>query len=135
MNDTSHLKPPPERSFGLLFTAVFIGLGLFGIWKKWGQNASLAWIVAGVIVALVTLLAPRLLAPFNMAWFKLGLLLSKIVSPLVLGIIFFGILTPVAFVMRIAGRDVLRLKRLPSDSYWVARTPPGPAPDSFKNQF
>ena len=83
----------------------------------------------------MTLAAPRLLAPFNLAWFKLGLLMGKVVSPIVLGIIFFVLLTPVAVIGRLFGRDELRLKRKAVQSYWIERVPPGPDGDSFKNQF
>ena len=84
---------------------------------------------------ILTLLAPQWLRPFNRAWFLLGELLGKIVSPIVLGVIFFLLITPVALVGRLLGRDELRLKRKPVNSYWVDRTPPGPEADSFKNQF
>lgn len=128
-------KLPSERSFGLLFTAVFAGLGVYFFYKGGIQSASVVWFAASVVVGLITLCAPRLLVPFNKAWFLLGQLLGKIVSPIVLGILFFGFLTPVAFITRLAGRDVLRLKRQTVSSYWIERTPPGPATDSFKNQF
>jgi len=76
-----------------------------------------------------------LLTPLNKAWMKLGDLLGKVISPIVLGIIFFVLLAPVALVTRLLGRDELRLKMSNSSSYWIDRTPPGPAGDSFKNQF
>jgi hypothetical protein len=66
---------------------------------------------------------------------KLGELMGKVVSPLVLGVIFFVLLTPVGLIGRLLGRDELRLKRTNSESYWIDRVPPGPAGDSFKNQF
>ena len=61
--------------------------------------------------------------------------MGKVVSPIVLGLIFFGMLTPVGIIGRLLGRDELRLKKAPVTSYWIDRDPPGPAPDSFKNQF
>lgn len=128
-------KLPSERRFGALFTLVFAALGTWGHYKGWASSASIAWFAAAGVVALVTIAAPRLLAPFNLAWFKLGLLMGKVVSPIVLGIIFFVILTPVAFIGRLLGRDELHLKRKPAQSYWIDRVPPGPEGDSFKNQF
>ena len=108
------------------------GLGHF-------KGSSQLWInfCAGlaVMVALVTSAAPKLLAPFNRAWFALGQLMGRVVSPIVLGAIFFLILTPVALIMRLFGRDELRLKRKASDSYWVDRHHDTPAAESFKNQF
>lgn len=126
---------PSVRSFGVLFTAVFAVLAVYGYIKGWGQGAWISLTALGVLTALTTLLFPGLLAPFNRGWFLLGNLLGKIVSPIVLGLIFFLILSPVGFVTRIFGRDALRLKRQGVSSYWIDRTPPGPAPDSFKNQF
>jgi low temperature requirement protein LtrA len=78
---------------------------------------------------------PRLLAPFNRAWHRLGLLLGKVISPIVLGVIFFLVITPVAVVTRLAGRDALRLRKRSVRSHWVERAPPGPGPSSFRNQF
>ncbi len=128
-------KLPSERSFGFLFTVVFAGLGAYYFYKGWAQSACVTWLAASLAVGLVTLCAPRMLAPFNKAWFLLGQLLGKIVSPVVLGIIFFCLLTPIAVITRLFGRDVLRLKRQAVSSFWVERIPPGPASDSFKNQF
>lgn len=135
MSLTSDPKLPSERRFGALFTLVFAVLGAWGHYKGGNPAASNALFVAAAVVALVTLAAPRLLAPFNLAWFKLGLLMGKVVSPIVLGIIFFVILTPVSAVSRLLGRDELRLKRKAVQSYWIDRVPPGPDGDSFKNQF
>lgn len=126
---------PSERSFGLLFTAVFAAAALYGLLKHGSAAAAGMLFGAALIFALLTLFAPAVLAPLNRAWFQLGLLLGKIVSPIVLGVIFFGLLTPVALVARMAGRDELRLKRRDQASYWLERIPPGPAADSFKNQF
>ena len=135
MSLTSDPKLPSERRFGALFTLVFAAIGAWGHYKGGSAAASNAWFVAAAVVALVTLAAPRLLAPCNLAWFKLGLLMGKVVSPIVLGIIFFVLLTPVAVIGRLFGRDELRLKRKAVQSYWIERVPPGPDGDSFKNQF
>ncbi len=127
---------PSERRFGALFTVVFSLAGIYGYFVKgWSSGVVIALFAASLIVAVVSLVAPALLAPFNKAWFKLGLLLGKIVSPLVLGLIFFVLLTPVGVIGRLLGRDELRLKKAPVTSWWIDRSPPGPAPDSFKNQF
>ena len=82
------------------------------------------------------MLAPKLLAPFNRLWARFGLLLHRITSPLVLGIMFFAVITPMGWIMRALGKDLLRLKIDPAaTSYWIARTPPGPTPESLKDQF
>lgn len=94
-----------------------------------------ALILAGVFL-LLSLLLPASLAPLNRLWTKFGMLLHHIVSPLALGILFFLVVTPIALIMRIFGKDPLRLRLDRSaSSYWIERTPPGPAADSLKNQF
>jgi hypothetical protein len=76
------------------------------------------------------------LRPLNRAWLKLGLLLSKIVSPVVMMVLFYATVTPVGVLMRWAGKDPLRLRRdAAATSYWIPREPPGPAPNSMKQQF
>jgi len=128
-------KLPSERSFGFFFTAIFAGLAVYHFYKGWAQSASVAWLAASFVVGFVTFVAPRALVPFNKAWFLLGQLLGKIVNPIVLGIVFFGLLTPIAFVTRLFGRDALRLKRQAVSSFWIERTPPGPSSDSFNTPF
>ena len=128
---------PSERSFGLLFSAVFALLAGYGWWfKGWSLVIVLVLVAVAVAFVLLGFVAPKVLRPLNWLWFQLGQLLGKIVSPVVLGAIFFLILTPVSLVSRLFGRDELRLKRKASQtSYWLDRAPPGPKPESFKNQF
>jgi len=85
--------------------------------------------------SVATLLSPQLLAPLNRLWYGLGVLLGKIISPIVLGLIFFVLITPVSLVTRLFGRDELKMKKRNVESYWVDRSPPGPPSDSFKNQY
>ena len=135
---TDHPQPlPSERSFGLLFGAVFALLAAYGwFYKGWSLAVVLSLVAVGVAFVLLGFVAPKVLRPLNWLWFQLGQLLGKIVSPIVLGAIFFLILTPVSLLTRLFGRDELRLKRKASQaSYWLDRAPPGPAPESFKNQF
>ena len=88
------------------------------------------------MLVVLALLAPRALAWPNRAWFALGMLMHRIVSPVVLGAIYFLVVTPIAFAMRLAGRDPLdRRREAAKASYWKDRVPPGPKPDSFRNQF
>jgi uncharacterized integral membrane protein len=110
---------------------------LIGAWPL-VHGAGVRWwslAVAGVLLV-VTLAAPALLAVPNRLWARFGLLLNRIVSPVVLGIVFFAVVTPMSLVMRLLGKDPLRLRRSRQDaSYWIAREPPGPKPDSLRNQF
>ncbi len=135
MNYSDSPKLPSERNFGALFTAVFAALALYGYVKDWNLTGCIAWLFASGLSFSLTLYAPHLLRPFNKAWFLLGQLLGNVVSPIVLGAIFFVLLTPIAFITRLRGRDILRLKCRPLVSYWVVRDSPVASPDSFKNQF
>lgn len=126
---------PSERTFGLVFIGIFlIAAGYF--WHK-GYSTTLIELFLGLALAFLicTLAAPKVLRPLNKAWYQLGLILGRFVSPIVLGILFFIVITPVAIVMRLAGRDALLLKKRKVDSYWIDRKPPGPEPESFKEQF
>jgi predicted membrane metal-binding protein len=125
---------PSDRSFGLTFAVVF---GLIGVWLVW--QGGRYWFLAVGIAALFLLAAlalPRVLHPLNVVWMWLGHLLNRVVSPIVMGLIFFGLLTPVAWLMRLRGRDVLHRKfDAKCSSYWVARDPPGPDGSSFPRQY
>lgn len=126
---------PSNRNFGLLFAGVFALLSAYAAYQSAEAFKVYGWLAAGAAVGLVAVVAPNLLTPFNKAWMKLGELMGRVVSPLVLGLIFFALITPVALVTRLFGRDELRLKRTNANTYWIDRAPPGPAGDSFKNQF
>jgi hypothetical protein len=131
-------KPGSDRAFGLVFAGFFLLVSLWPLLARASLHESpRLWALAvAAAFALCAWLAPRLLAPLNLLWFRLGELLHRIVSPIALGAIFFGVVTPFALVMRLFKRDALLLrKRSARPSYWVRREPPGPAPDSFGDQF
>lgn len=127
------IAPPSNRKFGLTFAAVLVVIAARAWWLDRLSVASLS-LAAAALLAALALLAPRALAASNRAWFRFGLLLSRIVSPVIVGAMFLLVVTPVALVMRAAGRDALRL-RSRAGSYWIRRTPPGPPPESFTHQF
>jgi len=123
------MKPalPSDRSFGWTFTGFFTLVALF--FQPWMLALAAA-------TALVTVIRSHWLAPFNRAWMKFGMLLHHVVSPVVLGLIYFGVFTPVALVMRAFGRDAMCRRFEPAQpSYWVRRDPPGPADNSFRDMF
>ncbi len=123
-----------ERSFGLVFAVVFALVCLLPL-KDGAEPRLWAGLVAAAF-AVVSLAAPKLLKPLNKIWFLFGLLLHKIVSPLVMGLLFFVTVTPIALIMRALGKDPLKLRRDPAAaSYWIARQPPGPEPESMRRQF
>lgn len=123
-----------ERSFGLVFTVLFVVIGLWPL--KEGGDAR-PWALGVALAFLATaLLAPRALRPLNLLWFKFGMLLHHVVTPVVMGLVFFLTVTPTGLIMRALGKDPMRLKRDPAArSYWIDRIPPGPAPATMKNQF
>jgi predicted membrane metal-binding protein len=128
------LQGPSNRSFGLLFAGVFALIGLVPL--LFGGVARLWAIVLAAAFLIVTLAFPRVLTPLNRLWMRFGLLLHRIVSPIVLGIMFFGVITPMGVLMRLFGKDPLRLRLdKGAGTYWIERTPPGPAPETFKDQF
>jgi hypothetical protein len=118
---------PSDRSFGWTFTGVFLIVGFF----------LQPWLFAlALLTGAVTLTRAHWLAPLNRAWMKLGMLLHHVVSPVVMGIMFFGLFTPMGWVMRRFGWDAMKRTWQPgAASYWIRRDPPGPAEDSFKDPF
>ena len=134
LHRSEEAKTSSDRSFGLTFAAVG---AILGLWPLWHGQAPRWWLL-GLVLALivVSLAAPALLAPFNRVWQRIGLLLHRIVNPLVLGIVFYGVVTPLGLFLRARGKDPLRLSFDPSAaSYWIERDPPGPAPKSMNRQF
>ena len=138
LNSQDKIKSGSDRAFGLVFSAVFIIVGLFPLLSLGSQqNAIRIWalVVAAVFLALA-FVAPRLLAPLNKLWFKFGLLLHRVVSPLVMCFLFYLTITPIGLLMRALGKKPLDLDfEKKADSYWVHRMSPSPAPDSMKRQF
>ena len=128
-------KTSSNKSFGLVFAGFFALLTVssyfFGHHMRWP-----IWLGLSIVFAIVAYVAPQILSPLNRCWTKLGLLLHTIVSPVVLGFIFFCCIVPIGFLMRLFGNDPLRRHFEPeAKSYWLVREPPGPARDSFKRQY
>lgn len=128
------IKGSSDRSFGGVFTVVFL---IIGFWPmvSGGTPRSWALAIAGVFLALA-IIRPSVLAPLNRLWMKFGLLLHKITNPIIMGLVFFLAVTPTAMVMKVLGKDPLRRKiDKGATSYWIDREPPGPEPETMKNQF
>ncbi|MFZ5675465.1 MAG: SxtJ family membrane protein [Pseudomonadota bacterium] len=123
-----------NRSFGITFAVVFAIIGLFPLLH--GGDIRLWALACAAIFALLAFIWPPVLAPLNRIWFRFGMLLHKIVNPLVLGLMFFLIITPLALLIRLFGGKLMALDFDRSQSsYWVRRSPPGPEADSIRNQF
>lgn len=130
----STIRMGSDRNFGFVFAGAFSLFAAVSLWNGTGKWPFLLAIAVAFVV--VTLLAPHWLRPLNRLWHRFGLLLGRIVSPIVMGTLFFVVVTPVATLARLFGNDPLRLKRDPEAvTYWIERTPPGPEPQTMRNQF
>ena len=129
----SEIEIPSNRKFGFFFTFVF---AIVATYFYYASNIAWTFTFLGIssIFLLITLIKSDALLPLNKLWMRIGLLLGMIVSPIVLGIIFFGLFTPIAMLMRLCGRDELRLKFTQKASHWILRKESINA-ESFKNQF
>lgn len=129
-----HVKAGSDRGFGLVFAGFF---ALVSVLSWWRGHAAWHWTLP--LAALFLVIAytyPKVLAPLNLLWMKFGLLLHKIVTPVILGLLFFVTITPIGLLARACGKDFLRLRLdRGAKSYWIERAPPGPPPQSMKNQF
>ena len=129
-----HSKRLPNRQFGLLLGCVLLGIAgydfVFGHAERW-------WPIpfGGTLIA-VALLMPALLGPFTRLWLRLGEVLHTVTTPIVMGIIYFGVVCPTGAILRYLGKDPMQ-RRFDRDaaSYWIKRTPPGPPGDSMRDQF
>ncbi|TVR10341.1 MAG: hypothetical protein EA385_04310 [Salinarimonadaceae bacterium] len=129
----TEVKMGSERAFGIVFAVVFAVIALWPLLGGGGLRLWAAAICAGFLAAAFA--APRALKPLNVLWFRFGMLLHRIVSPIVMGFLFFVTVTPIGLLMRAFGKDPMRLKRSEAKSYWIERDPPGPPPESMTKQF
>jgi hypothetical protein len=124
------IKISSNRSFGIVFFIVFLLIAFYplinqGEIRIWSALISLLFLILGIINS-------KILTPLNKIWFKFGIFLGKIISPVVMGIIFFLVVTPIAFLMRMLKKDLLNLKFNKNSSYWIEKTDPK---STMKNQF
>lgn len=124
-----------DRAFGFVFAGFFGLLTLLKLWRGWSVWGWVFFCLA-LAFAAAAMLAPGLLGPLNRLWLKLGLVLHKVVTPIVMALLFYAVVTPMGVAMRLMGKDPMRLKRDPAaKTYWIERKPPGPPGDTMKNQF
>ena len=125
-----NIKIGSNRSFGIVFFILFLLVALYptinseGI-RMWSIIVSLIFLILG-------LLDSKILTPLNKVWFKFGILLGRVISPLIMGVIFFFVVTPIGLIMRILGKDVLNLKYNSNKTYWIEKTGPK---SKMRNQF
>ncbi|MBF0447575.1 MAG: hypothetical protein HQL67_05180 [Magnetococcales bacterium] len=132
---TEHIGTSSDRSFGFVFTVVFLLISAWPVYDR-GEAPHLWAGGIALVFFLLSLLQPRLLAPLNRLWTRFGLLLNRITSPIILGLFFFVVLFPIALIMRLFGKRPLELA-FDKDraSYWIEKEPAGPEPESMKHQF
>tara|TARA_Y100000996_G_scaffold311193_1_gene247596 strand:- start:1628 stop:2011 length:384 start_codon:yes stop_codon:yes gene_type:complete len=124
------IKIGSNRSFGIVFFIVFLIIATYPLLN---QGEVRLWsLILSVIFLILGLLNSKLLTPLNKIWFKFGILLGKIVSPFVMGIIFFFVVTPIGIFMRILNKDLLKLKFNKKSTYWIEKNDPK---SKMKNQF
>ena len=113
-------KKSSNKSFGILFFVVFLGLGLWPLTND--KNLNIYLIVISIIFLILGLLNSKLLSPLNLFWIKFGELLGKIIAPIVMAVIYFFILTPISLIVRLFGKDLLSLKFSKEiKTYWIKR--------------
>ena len=126
----NEIKISSNRNFGIVFFVVFLVVAIYPLINSneiriWSLILSLLFLILGLINS-------KILTPLNKLWFKFGIFLGKIISPLVMGIIFFFVVTPIGFIMRLLSKDILNLKYNNENSYWIKKTGPK---SKMKNQF
>jgi hypothetical protein len=126
----SKIKISSNRNFGIVFFAVFL---IIAFWPLLNHNEIRYWsLIISLVFFILGIINSKLLTPLNKIWFKFGILLGNIISPIVLALIFFLIVTPTAIIMKIIGKDILNLKKKNIKSYWIKKNS---NKNSMKNQF
>jgi hypothetical protein len=119
-----------NKSFGIVFFLFFLIVSIFPLFKD--EDIRVWSLIVAIIFLILGLLNSRALTPFNILWFKFGLFLGKIVSPIIMGLVFFLVVTPTGIIMRLFNKDLLNLKKKKTKSYWIIRDNPD---TDMKNQF
>lgn len=130
MSEYNDIKISSNRSFGVVFFIVFLLIALYPLLNN---NEIRLWsLIISVLFLILGILNSKILSPLNKVWFKFGLLLGKIISPIIMGVIFFLVVTPIGFIMKLLGKDLINLKFNNEKSYWIEKSGPK---SKMKNQF
>jgi len=125
-----NIKLPTNRNFGIVFFIVFL---IIALWPVLKQNEIRIWsLIISFIFFVLGLINSKILTPLNKLWFKFGILLGNIIAPIVMGIVFFLVVTPMGLIMRLFRKDILNLKKNSNNSYWINKDNTN---SSMKNQF
>ena len=128
--NSKNVKISSNRSFGIVFFIFFLIVSIFPLFKN--EDIRVWAIVVAIVFLILGLLNSSLLFPFNKIWFKFGILLGNFISPIIMGLVFFTVVTPTAFLMRAFGKDLLNLKKNNKKSYWIKKSP---TKSKMKDQF
>ena len=129
-NSNSNIsKRGSNKSFGIVFFIFFLILSLYFYFTE--KNINLYLISISLIFLVLGLINSSILTPLNLLWLKFGILLGRVVSPIIMGLVFFGVVTPTGLIMKILKKDLLKLKRSEKKSYWIERK----TKSEMKNQF
>jgi len=124
------IKLPTNRNFGMVFSIVFL---LISLWPLLSQNEIRIWsLTISGIFFILGIFNSKLLLPLNKIWFKFGMFLGNFIAPIVMGIVFFLVVTPTGLIMRLLGKDLLNLKKNNKNSYWIEKDNSN---SNLKNQF
>ena len=127
---TKDIKISSNKSFGIVFAVVF---SLIALWPLLKGNEIRLWsLIISIIFLTLGLLNSRILTPLNKLWFKLGILLGNFIAPIIMGIIFFFVVTPTGIIMKLLRKDLIKLKKNNDESYWIEKKD---IKSSMKNQF
>ena len=126
----NEIKISSNRSFGIVFFVFFLIVSLYPLVDN--ENPRIWSLIISITFLILALLNSKILTPLNKIWFKIGIVLGKIVSPFVMGVIFFLIVTPIGLIMKFLGKDLLNLKYNKKNNFWIAKTGPK---SKMKNQF
>ena len=128
--DKKKIRISSNRSFGIVFFTVFFIVSIYPFFK--GGDLRIWSLIISIIFLILGLLNSKILTPLNKIWFKFGVLLGNIISPIVMGIVFFLVVTPISLLMKALGKDILNLKKNTNKSYWIEKTGPK---SKMKDQF
>ena len=128
--DSNDIKIGSNRSFGIVFFIVFLLIAIYPILS--GESVRLWSLAIATIFFILGIINSSLLSPLNKIWFKFGLLLGRFISPLIMGLIFFLVVTPIALLMKLLKKDLLNLKYSKDNTYWIVKSGPK---SKMKNQF
>jgi hypothetical protein len=128
--DYKNIKISSNRSFGIVFFIFFLILSIYPLFKD--GNFRIWTLILSIVFLILGLLNSSILSPLNKIWFKFGILLGNFISPIVMGIIFFFVVTPTSIIMKILNKDLLNLKKNNKKSYWIKKSE---IKSKMKNQF